>query len=289
MVVELGDTIRINDFAKSVGDRKAVKWSQNHISRSVEFIFMPFLCPKDNSAGFVAIEFGRLEDFKKLCTEIPANPDVWEENAITNTLTVTNEFKYGAGEQYGSTIRFLVFLCSSYKPYQHRFTMVDEKINGPLGEYYLSNKEKMVAEFGDTIRISDFKTVGDRRVVEWEQNLMSRAVEFVFMPYHCPKDNSGGFIAIEFGRFDDFKKLCTEIPGNPDVWDENLTTNRFTITNEFKYGASKSFGSPFRFLVYMDSSYKPFQHRFTIVHDKLNGINRPHTYLSLAGDDLHYF
>ncbi|KAG0305696.1 hypothetical protein BGZ98_003733 [Dissophora globulifera] len=120
MVVAVGDTIRIGDFAKYVGERKPIQWSQNLASRTAEFVFMPFSCPKDDSAAFVAIEFGRLEEFKKLCTEIPPNPDIWDDKP-SNTLTVTNEFKYGQGKSHGSKFRFLVFLSSSYKLSQHRF------------------------------------------------------------------------------------------------------------------------------------------------------------------------
>ncbi|KAG0325897.1 hypothetical protein BGZ99_010424 [Dissophora globulifera] len=120
MVVALGDTIRFGDFKQYVDVHKPIQWSQNFATRSADFIFIPFLCPKDDSATFLAIEVGRLEEFKKLCTEIPPNPAVCYDKP-SNTFTVTNEFKYGQGKSHGSKFRFLVFLSSNCKPYQHRF------------------------------------------------------------------------------------------------------------------------------------------------------------------------
>ncbi|KAI8602150.1 hypothetical protein EDD21DRAFT_372690 [Dissophora ornata] len=125
MVVALGDKIQINDIKKYVGDRKVVNWSQDFGSeKAVEFVFMPFKCLKDDSLGFIAVEFSRIKDFQKMCHEIPANPDDWENLFPSYEVTVTNEFKYGQNDE--QTFRFLVFLNSSYKPFQHRFTSVAE-------------------------------------------------------------------------------------------------------------------------------------------------------------------
>ncbi|KAK5823060.1 hypothetical protein F5H01DRAFT_317612 [Linnemannia elongata] len=125
MVAELGDKIQINDIKKYVGDRKLVKWSQDFgQEKAVEFVFIPFKCLKDDSPGFIAVEFGRIKDFQKLCHEIPANPDDWENLFPSYELDVTKDFKYGQNNE--KTFRFLVFLNSSYKPFQHRFTSVAE-------------------------------------------------------------------------------------------------------------------------------------------------------------------
>ncbi|KAG0282273.1 hypothetical protein BGZ98_006850, partial [Dissophora globulifera] len=88
------------------------------------FIFIPFKCLKDESLGFIAVEFARIKEFQKLCHEVPANPDDWENLFPSYEVTVNNEFKYGQNNE--QTFRFLVFLNASYKPFQHRFTSVAE-------------------------------------------------------------------------------------------------------------------------------------------------------------------
>ncbi|KAF8932097.1 hypothetical protein BGZ47_011559 [Haplosporangium gracile] len=99
----------------------------------------------------------------------------------------------------------------------------------------------MVAELGDRIQINDIKKYVDaRKVVTWTQDLgQEKAVGFVFIPFKCLKDATPGFIAVEFGKIKDFQKL------------------------DFKYGQNNK--KIFLFLVLLDSSYKPFQHRFTSV------------------------
>ncbi|KAF8923326.1 hypothetical protein BGZ58_003075 [Dissophora ornata] len=125
MVVALGDKVQINDIKKYVGDRKLVKWAQDFgLEKTAEFVFLPFKCLKDESIGFIAVEFGRIEDFQKLCHEIPANPDVWGNLFPSYEVTVTNEFKYGQNNE--QTFRFLVFLNSSNMPLQDRFASVAE-------------------------------------------------------------------------------------------------------------------------------------------------------------------
>ncbi|KAF9170678.1 hypothetical protein BGX20_008648 [Mortierella sp. AD010] len=121
MVVQLGDTVQINDIKKYVIDRKLVKWSQDFgQEKAVEFVFIPF----KSGNGFIAVEFARIKEFQGLCREVPSNPDDWENLLPCYEFTVTNEFKYGQNNE--QTFRFLVFMNSSYKPFQHRFTSVVE-------------------------------------------------------------------------------------------------------------------------------------------------------------------
>ncbi|KAF9176099.1 hypothetical protein BGZ49_006695 [Haplosporangium sp. Z 27] len=118
MVVQLGDTVQINDIKKYVTERKTVTWSQDWGSeKSAEFVFIPY---KDSSPGFIAVEMARIKDFQKLCRTVPSNNEDWDNLEPCYEFTVTNEFKYGQNNE--QTQRFLVFLDPSYKPFQHRFT-----------------------------------------------------------------------------------------------------------------------------------------------------------------------
>ncbi|KAG0042189.1 hypothetical protein BGZ89_007001 [Linnemannia elongata] len=123
MVAELGDRIQINDIKKYVDDRKPVEWSQDFgQQKSVEFVFIPFKCLKDETPGFIAVEYGKIKDFQTLCHEVPANADEWDNLSPSYELTVTKDFKYGQNNE--KTFRFLVLLNPTYKPFQHRFTTV---------------------------------------------------------------------------------------------------------------------------------------------------------------------
>ncbi|KAI8599012.1 hypothetical protein EDD21DRAFT_380920 [Dissophora ornata] len=158
MVVALGDKVQILAFEKYVGNRKLVKWSQNLSQRAVEFVFMPFTCLRDNTHGFIAVEFGRFNDFQKQCREIPADPDDWANIYPSREFIVTNEFKYGQNNE--QTFRFLVFLDSSYKPLQHQFTSLAEGDEGMTDLGSLVKKHGGYADIGGILSITK-SFVGD--------------------------------------------------------------------------------------------------------------------------------
>ncbi|KAG0303478.1 hypothetical protein BGZ98_006602 [Dissophora globulifera] len=168
----------------------------------------------------------------------------------------------------------------------------------------------MVVALGDKVRMNDIKHyVGDRKVVKWSQNFgQQKAVEFIFIPFKCLKDASFGLIAVEFARIKEFQNLCHEIPANPNDWENLHPSYEVIVNNEFKYGQNKE--QTFRFLVFMNASYKPFQHSFTSVADRYEAmttlgsvVDKYEGYAdkipyaggilgfakSIAGDDLHTF
>ncbi|KAF9188557.1 hypothetical protein BGZ49_003928 [Haplosporangium sp. Z 27] len=85
------------------------------------------------------------------------------------------------------------------------------------------------------------------------------SAEFVFIPY---KDGTPGFVAVEMAKIGDFQKLCRP---NYDDWEHLEPSYQFTVTSDFKYGQNNE--QTERFLVFMDHSYKPYQHMFTMAAD----------------------
>ncbi|KAF9163526.1 hypothetical protein BGX21_006016 [Mortierella sp. AD011] len=130
MVVQLGDTVQINDIERYIGDRRLVKWSQGFgQEKAVEFIFTPF----KSGDGFAAVEFSRIADFRALCRVVPANEDDWGHLTPCLEFEITNQFKYGQNNEM--TFRFVIFMDPSYKPYQHRFTSAFEGTEDSLGAF----------------------------------------------------------------------------------------------------------------------------------------------------------
>ncbi|KAF9344221.1 hypothetical protein BGX26_004641 [Mortierella sp. AD094] len=155
MVVALGDKVQINDIVKYLRDPKVVIWCQDlgH-EMAIEFIFIPF----KSGDGFVAIEFGRINDFQKLCHEIPADPDSWENILPSYVFTVTREFKYGQNNE--QTSRFLVFMNSSYKPFQHQFTSVADNSDAMTSLGFSTKKYGSQANVGGILSFAK-SLVGD--------------------------------------------------------------------------------------------------------------------------------
>src|ERR1700730_8655841 len=108
MVVQIRDTCVIPNPKKYFNDRRTVNWSQDWgTQKSVQFAFLPFTCPKDNSGGFVAVEVAKLGEFQKLCHEKPGDDNDWTNFETSYEFTVNDQFKYGQNNE--QTFRFLVF------------------------------------------------------------------------------------------------------------------------------------------------------------------------------------
>ncbi|CAO3670093.1 unnamed protein product [Umbelopsis ramanniana] len=121
MVVQRGDTCKIPNPEKFIGDSRTIEWSQKWgREMSVVFCFIPFICSRDKSGSFIAVELNRLEEFKQLCKKAPVDPDDWTSYIDAYHFTVDYRFKYGQDNE--QTWRFLVFQNPDYKPYQQRFT-----------------------------------------------------------------------------------------------------------------------------------------------------------------------
>jgi hypothetical protein len=134
------------------------------------------------------------------------------------------------------------------------------------------------------------------------------SVDFWFIPFICPRDNTGAFLAVEIERMEEFKQSCKQAPSNPDDWTYNENILQFTVDERFKYGQNNE--QTFRFLVFQNPDYKPYQHRFSEAADCtdamtfLGNISRSHfKYTTIVpsgdaivavlkcviGDDLHSF
>ncbi|KAF8920933.1 hypothetical protein BGZ58_004218 [Dissophora ornata] len=143
MVAELGDKIMVKDIMKYADNRKTVNCIQAFARKKpVDFVFMPFQCPKDESSAFLAVEFDKIKDFQKLCHEVPAHPDDWAATP-TYEFTVTKDFKYGQNNEH---YRFLIFLDPSHNPFQDGF------IEASGDERAIASSSYIKALFGASLR-----------------------------------------------------------------------------------------------------------------------------------------
>ena len=147
MVVQLGDICTIPSPKKFMGDRRTVHWSQDWgTQKSVDYCFIPFTCPKDNTGAFLAVEIAKMKEFQQLCKESPSDPDDWTSAETTYQFTVDNRFKYGQNNE--QTWRFLVFQNPDYKPFQHRFSEVADSTDAMT---FLGNISKSYGKYAEMV------------------------------------------------------------------------------------------------------------------------------------------
>lgn len=173
----------------------------------------------------------------------------------------------------------------------------------------------MVANLGDKIIVEDVeKYLSERKRVQWSQDFgVKKSVDFVFIPFYLANNRADtAYIAVEAAKLGEFQGLCSEVKeqsgAKPNWGSVGVTKYELTVTNQFKYGQNNE--KTFRFLVFQNPSYKPFQHRFTEVAETteagttLGNFARDHADLvakvpygahvmdalkSVVGDDLHSF
>ncbi|CAO3670097.1 unnamed protein product [Umbelopsis ramanniana] len=167
----------------------------------------------------------------------------------------------------------------------------------------------MVVQLGDVCTIpTPKKYIGDRRTVHWSQDWgTQKSVDYCFIPFTL-KDGSGAFLAVEIAKMKEFQQLCKPIASDPDDWTASVDSYTFTVDNRFKYGQNNE--QTWRFLVFQNPDYKPFQHRFSEVAKESdamtflgnlsktwgkyanlvpNGGTAMEALKSVIGDDLHSF
>ncbi|KAH8550132.1 hypothetical protein BGW37DRAFT_93487 [Umbelopsis sp. PMI_123] len=151
MVVQCGDICNIPSPKKYMGDKRTVRWSQDWgTQKAVDFCFIPFTCPKDDTGAFLAVEIARMGEFQKLCKKKESDPDDWSAEEDSYEFTVDNRFKYGQNNE--QTWRFLVFQNPDYKPFQHRFSEVADSTDAMT---FLGNLSKSYGKYATLVPDGD--------------------------------------------------------------------------------------------------------------------------------------
>ncbi|THU87374.1 hypothetical protein K435DRAFT_804375 [Dendrothele bispora CBS 962.96] len=89
--------------------------------------------------------------------------------------------------------------------------------------------------------------------VTWSQNLSSKSEPYYAIPAkNTSRDNADVNFFVQKNWLDNELSKFATVDGN---------TARVTITDKFQYGQKNDQGE-FRFVVYHDTSRKPYQHRF---------------------------
>ncbi|KAI8880627.1 hypothetical protein K501DRAFT_286783 [Backusella circina FSU 941] len=120
MVALLGDAVVIINPERYYNDLKAIKWSHNGVEATTHFIYIPFICLRDQSIGFFAIEAPMLDEFKKMMKQ----KECWDTIDFRNPqtmyhVTITERFQFGQNKEL--SFRFFVLQNMSIKAVQDQY------------------------------------------------------------------------------------------------------------------------------------------------------------------------